>query len=145
MTDNYEHQNAPLNAHVIRDLLINHLPQDWGWGTIREYVDWSIEHHLSYEGVLPDNYNVYGAVYRVLERFVANGEFEKYKESRTSYYKPIQRNEVEVLLEAMGGVHDNLFGPISIVEYLMTELEALKTELETHKDSLATILKAHNM
>ena len=159
MAHNYAHQNDPLNAYVIRDLLVNHFPQDSDWGTVREYVDWGIEYHLSNGGYMPESGNVYGIFYRVLEKFVSEGKFEKYKESRRSYYKPIPVNEVEVLLNIICGVHDDLFEPISIIESLITRLEDMRTELEdmrtefegvrtgleSQKTTLATILDAHNM
>ena len=159
MAHNYAHQNDPLNTYVIRDLLINHLPQDHGWGTVREYVDWGSEYHLFNDGYMPESGNVYGIFYRSLEKFVAEGKFEKYKESRRSYYRPIPVNEVEVLLNIICGVHDDLFQPISVIEnfistldHLKTGLEEIKTEFEslnvllkTHKTDLLKVLEAHDM
>ena len=66
MANGYEHQGSQLSSHVIRDILTKYLPDDWGWHTIREYTDWSIEFHLSHGGELRHNYSAYGAVYRVL-------------------------------------------------------------------------------
>ena len=141
MADNYEHQNDPLNTYVIRDLLINHLPEDFGWCTVRDYVDWGSEYHLSHGGDMPKS-NVYGNFYRALEKFVLEGLFEKSKDGRKSYYNPIRRDKVEVLLEVICDTHDNLFQPISFLDDLISAFEglvAIKSELEKSKAELEAV------
>lgn len=149
MANGYQHENDPLDTNVIRDLLIDHLPEDWDGRTVRDYVDWGSEYHLSNGGYMPDR-DVYGSFYRALEKFWREGQFEKSKDGRTSYYNPIVRDKVEVLLDVICEVHDELFEPISVFEDLISafenvkdELERLKDELEKHQKNLKTTLDAH--